>query len=840
MNIVSVFKPSHLILNRIQGILNQIDDLTKEFRSYSDLELKHKTQSYLKRIELGESMDDLLPEALATVREACYRAHGMFAYRTQLTSALIIYGGNFAEMKTGEGKTLTIALAAYIASLEGKGVHVVTVNDYLVKRDAEFCRKILNFLGITVGFITSNLSKELKKKMYACHVTYTTNSELAFDYLRDNMVYSENDILIPKLHFAIIDEGDSILIDEARTPLIISGPAEEGVSKYIDVHLLVKDLKPEDYIIDHETKTISLQSTGILKIEKALGIPKLYVFDNSELIHKIQNALVANFLFENGKEYIVATNSQGEEEIIIVDYYTGRLLYGQTYNAGLHQAIQAKEWIRIKPENKIVANITYQSFFRLYNRIAALSGTAISEAQEFSETYNMIVVQVPTNKPVIRKDLPDIIFGTQKAKIKGIVDEIKRHYITGQPVLVGTSSVFDSERICQKLIEQKIPCEILNAKNHDKEGLIIAQAGRKHAVTIATNIAGRGVDIKLTDEVKKLGGLFVLGTDRNESRRIDNQLRGRSGRQGDPGKSIFFISLEDDIFKRFGGDRFDKLAKKVKDEFFDSKFISKTLTNIQKKIQSINFDTRKNLVEYSEILSKQQQLIYKQRYFLLTNKNNQEILIKVAKKIVKSLMKDFVENNELKRLNVRNLIQCLNDEFFFYPVFKEMDFEHKNTTEIEAIISDVLTKALEIKKNKYVLEQYNDFLKRIFLISIDEAWQWHLDFVTKLRNNVHFHSLEQKSPLNVFIEKIGESFEELLILCGKSVVQKILNIKNAPIGEEITRYLDNKLHGKPISNKSKPKEIKEEKIEIDPMELKNLNISKKIKKVEEIINNSYK
>lgn len=662
-----------------------------------------------------------MPEALATVREACYRAQGLFAYKTQLISALIIYEGNFAEMKTGEGKTLTIALAAYIGALEGKGVHVVTVNDYLVKRDAEFCRKILNFLGITVGFVTSNLSKEIKQKMYRCHVTYTTNSELAFDYLRDNMVYDANDILIPRLHFAIIDEGDSVLIDEARTPLIISGASEQNIQDYITVDQVVKQLPPEDYLVDHETKTVSLLSTGILKIERAFGLAKLYVFENSDLIHKIQNALVANFLFQEGKEYVVRQGKGGDYEIIIVDYYTGRLLYGQTYNAGLHQAIQAKEMINIKPENKIVANITYQSFFRLYKKISALSGTALSEAKEFSDTYNMIVVPVPTNKPVIRRDLPDIIFGNQEAKINGIIDEVKRHYITGQPVLVGTSSVMDSQRIYDKLCENHIPCKLLNATTHDEEGQIIAKAGRKHAITIATNIAGRGVDIKLTEQVKKLGGLFVLGTDRNESRRIDNQLRGRSGRQGDPGKSIFFISLEDDIFKRFIGDRFEKLSKKIKDEFFDSRFISQTLKNVQKKIQSINFDTRKNLVEYSEILSKQQQLIYKQRHFILTNPNNQEILEKVAKKVIKQLIRDCTENNELGRLNVRHLIEFLNQEMFFYPVFSEHQFERKNAGEIESIFHNVVSEALRRKKEKYVEGQYLDYLKKVFLMSIDEA-----------------------------------------------------------------------------------------------------------------------
>ncbi|AEW44924.1 preprotein translocase, SecA subunit [Mycoplasma haemocanis str. Illinois] len=785
MKIFSAFKPAHIILKRITSLINRIDDLKDEFRAFSDQELKNKTQTFLRRIQLGESIDDLLPEALATVREATFRVHGMFAYRTQLTSALVIYGGNFAEMKTGEGKTLTVALSAYIASLEQKGVHIITVNEYLVKRDAEFCRKILNFLGMSVGFITSTMEKEVKKEMYACDVTYTTNSELAFDYLRDNMVYDPEDIVIPRLHFAIIDEGDSVLIDEARTPLIISGPDESDVSSYIEVDLAVKKLNPEDYLVDHETRTITLQSTGILKIEKEFNLDKLYTFENSDLIHKIQNALMANFIFENGREYIV-----NGDQIILVDHYTGRLLYGQTYNAGLHQAIQAKEWIEIHPENKIVANITYQSFFRLYNKIAALSGTALSEAQEFSETYNMIVVPVPTNKPVIRRDLPDIIFGTKEAKIKGIVEEVKRHYIKGQPVLVGTASVYDSEIIYASLQQQSIPCEILNAKNHDKEGRIISQAGRKHAVTIATNIAGRGVDIKINKEVQDLGGLFVLGTERNESLRIDNQLRGRSGRQGDPGKSIFFISLEDELFKRFGGDRFEKLAQKIKDEFFDSKFISRTLTNIQKKIQSVNFDSRKNLIEYSEILSKQQQLIYKQRYFVLTNRDNSKILNQVIEKVTKHIINEFIEAGELKRINIKNLVNSLNADYFFHPIFEDLDFNNKKHSEIEWLIKETFKKGISLKKTKLDEELFLKYLQRIFIKSIDHVWQDHLDFVSKLKNNAGFHSLEQKSPLNVFIEKTGDSFEELLIQCGKLVLKNILNLPDSPIGEDCYEYLE--------------------------------------------------
>ncbi|AEG72381.1 protein export cytoplasm protein SecA ATPase RNA helicase [Mycoplasma haemofelis str. Langford 1] len=785
MKIFNAFKPAQIILKRITSLINKIDELKDEFRAFSDQELRNKTQTFLRRIQLGESIDDLLPEALATVREATFRVHGMFAYRTQLTSALVIYGGNFAEMKTGEGKTLTVALSAYIASLEQKGVHIITVNEYLVKRDAEFCRKILNFLGMSVGFITSNMEKEVKKEMYACDVTYTTNSELAFDYLRDNMVYDPEDIVIPRLHFAIIDEGDSVLIDEARTPLIISGPDESNVSSYIEVDLAVKKLSPEDYLVDHETRTITLQSTGILKIEKEFNLDRLYTFENSDLIHKIQNALMANFIFENGREYIV-----NGDQIILVDHYTGRLLYGQTYNAGLHQAIQAKEWIEIHPENKIVANITYQSFFRLYNKIAALSGTALSEAQEFSETYNMIVVPVPTNKPVIRRDLPDIIFGTKEAKIKGIVEEVKRHYIKGQPVLVGTASVYDSEIIYASLQKQSIPCEILNAKNHDKEGRIISQAGRKHAVTIATNIAGRGVDIKINKEVQDLGGLFVLGTERNESLRIDNQLRGRSGRQGDPGKSIFFISLEDELFKRFGGDRFEKLAQKIKDEYFDSKFISRTLTNIQKKIQSVNFDSRKNLIEYSEILSKQQQLIYKQRYFVLTNRDNSKILNQVIEKVTKHIIDEFVEVGELKRINIKHLVNSLNADYFFHPIFEDLDFNNKKHSEIEWLIKETFKKGISLKKTKLDEELFLKYLQRIFIKSIDHVWQDHLDFVSKLKNNAGFHSLEQKSPLNVFIEKTGDSFEELLIKCGKLVLKNILNLPDSPIGEDCYEYLE--------------------------------------------------
>lgn len=784
MNLLNIFDNRAQMLKKARKIVTQIDSYKNEMRALSGIELKNKTKLFRKRMELGETVEDMLPEALAVVREAAYRAHGLFAYQVQLIGAIIIFLGDFAEMKTGEGKTLAIVLAAYIGALDGKGCHIVTVNEYLVKRDAEFCRRVLNFLGVTVGFNTAELSREVKKSMFNCDVTYTTNSELGFDYLRDNMVKNYHEKVIRDLNFVIIDEGDSVLIDEARTPLIISGQPQQNLTVYVQIDRFVKTLLPGDYKIDPETKSINLLSSGIAKCQAHFKVENLYAFENSDLIHKINNALTANYVFENGKEYVV-----GDDKILLVDHFTGRILAGRSYNAGLHQAIQAKESVTIDPENYIIATITYQSFFRQYRKLSSLSGTALTEAGEFMNNYNMVVVPIPTNKPVIRKDRPDVMFGTKEAKWDGVVLEIKKRFLTGQPVLVGTSSVEDSELLHRRLVKEKIPHEILNAKNHAREAEIVAKAGTKYAITISTNMAGRGTDIKLSQEARRLGGLFVLGTERHESRRIDNQLRGRSGRQGDIGESIFYISLEDDLFKRFASNRFEKLSKKIDDSHFDSKLFSKTLTNMQKKVESVNFDMRKNLIEYDRVLAYQRELVYKQRDIILTTQNNHQIMTKIINKVVHDVIQLFVDANNNNVINNELLAESLNEKMFQYPMLLKEDFYDLSITEANTFLAKVLVYMLNLKLEIINPKTANGLLKEILISHLDHGWQKHIDLMSKLRDSVSLRSLEQKSPLNIYVEEGDIIFQKFLSETAHASLITFLNYNIPGIDTKCYEYL---------------------------------------------------
>ncbi|AGX88867.1 preprotein translocase subunit SecA [Mycoplasma parvum] len=786
MGLKTLLSTSESTLSRLNTVLLQVEEFTDEVKSLTNEQLKLKTKYFLKRIELGEELSDLVPEALAVVREAVFRTHNLYAFHTQLLGALVIYEGNFAEMKTGEGKTLVIVLAAYLLALAQKGLHVVTVNEYLVKRDAEFCRKTLNFLGLSVGFNSVALSRYLKREMFKCDVTYTTNSELVFDYLRDNMATNSNDIVLPPLSYAIIDEGDSILIDEAGTPLIISKPTDDGFRWHSEIDQAVKFLDQLDYKIDWESKSVYLNSRGVKKIESILGLKQLYSLNNSALINKIHNALSANFVFENGREYIVHDN-----QIKLIDQWTGRILADRSYSYGLQQAIQAKEGIEVEKESKVSAKITYQTFFRKYKKISALSGTGFSEAKELSETYNMIVVQIPTYKKIQRVDLPDMIFKNKEIKIKAIIAEIKHHYLKGQPLLIGASSVDESEYIYSKLQEEGIPCEILNARNHYKEAMIIARAGQKHAITIATNIAGRGVDIKISPEVRELGGLYVLACEKNESKRVDDQLRGRSGRQGDPGKSVFFISLEDTIFKRFGADKFEKVSKKMKEEYFESPFLSKTISTLQKRIQYASFDNRKNLVEYSEILSIQQDIIYKQRKFILLSTENQKIFENMIEKQLKTWMNHIFEKIDSSEEKIQSFIALLNEYYFEMELFEEKDFKNKSMEYIESFLNKVFFKFWEIKKTKLVNIDINSLLKEIMIHFIDLYWEQHLEDSEKIRTTINLQSLEHKSPLNIFIEKMEKIFVDLQENCRSTIIREVFLLNSQSCKTEIEEFVKN-------------------------------------------------
>ncbi|MDE7075641.1 MAG: preprotein translocase subunit SecA, partial [Malacoplasma sp.] len=606
------------ILVKAKLIAQQVENNFDEYQSLSIEDLKIRTDYLIDGLSKNKfTLDDIVVDAFSIAREIIYREYGMLAYQVQMMGAYIVHCGDFAEMYTGEGKSLTLLLVSFLNALTKRGVHIVTVNEYLVERDAKFAEKAFEKLGITVGYNTSKLSKEVKREMFAKDITYTTNSELGFDYLKDNMVRSIEEKVIRELFFVIVDEADSVLIDEARTPLIISGQPKEDFSLYVEIDAFVSELSKDDYKIDDESNTIFLTDSGVEKAEKFFQLDNLYSVENAEVVHKITNALVAHYIFANGKEYLVK-----DDKIYLVDQFTGRVLEGRSYNAGLQQAIQAKERVKIEPENVVMATITYQSFFRLYEKLSGVSGTAMTEAEEFLKIYNMVVVRIPTNKPVIRIDKPDYIFGTKKVKWNHVVAEIVSRHETGQPILVGTASVTDSEIIHQRLNELGIDHEVLNARDNTKEAEIIKHAGEKGAITISTNMAGRGTDIKVDDEVRALGGLYVIGTERHESRRIDNQLRGRTGRQGDPGESRFFTSLEDSLFKRFATDRFAKASEKLEDDYYDFGFFSKLLDTTQKKVEGLNFDIRKNLMDYDHVLSLQRELIYKQRDQILLKTSN--------------------------------------------------------------------------------------------------------------------------------------------------------------------------------------------------------------------------
>ncbi|CCE66983.1 DEAD/DEAH box helicase [Candidatus Mycoplasma haematominutum] len=768
MNLKTLLSPSESILARLNSTLSQIEEFTEEMRALADDELKLKTRYFLRRLELGEDLSELVPEALAVVREAAFRTHNLFAFSTQLLGALVIYEGNFAEMKTGEGKTLVIVLAAYILALEKKGLHVVTVNEYLVKRDAEFCRKTLNFLGLSVGFNSAKLSKYHKREMFKCDVTYTTNAELVFDYLRDNMAKNSNEIVLSSLSYAIIDEGDSVLIDEAGTPLIISRSSTNEPELYFVVDQAVKNLDQLDYKIDWETKTVILNGRGVRKLERLLELESLYSLGNSILINRVHNALQANFILQNGREYIIQ-----DDRIKLIDQWTGRILEGRSYSYGLQQAIQAKEYLTIENESRITAKITYQTFFRKYKKIAALSGTGFSESKELSETYNMIVVQIPTYRPTRRIDLPDMIFKNKELKVKAIISEIKYNYLRGQPLLVGTSSVDESEYIYSLLVKENIPCEILNARNHYKEAEIIARAGQKYAITIATNIAGRGVDIKIAPDVVELGGLYVIACEKNESRRVDDQLRGRSGRQGDPGKSVFFLSLEDTIFKRFGADKFEKLSKKMKEEHFESPFLSRTIASLQKRIQYASFDSRKNLIEYSEILSIQQDIIYNQRKFILFSDNNERVFEALLEKQLKGWVTDYLGKLDPRENRPGELAYLINNYFFEKEVFLETDFKGRKLEDIEKFLKDSFFYFWTLKKLKLENLELNSILKELMITQIDLYWEQHLDDADKTRSTIALQSMEHKSPLNIFIEKMEEIFVDLQKNCRNSIIREV-------------------------------------------------------------------
>ncbi|MFC5540417.1 preprotein translocase subunit SecA [Ureibacillus sp. FSL W7-1570] len=757
-------------LKRLNKIADEVDALAPQMEKLSDEELRNKTEEFKARYQNGESLDDLLPEAFAVCREAARRVLGLYPYRVQVMGAAVLHDGNIAEMKTGEGKTLTSTMAVYLNALPGEGVHVVTVNEYLAKRDATEMGKLYEFLGLTVGLNLNSLTKEEKRAAYAADITYSTNNELGFDYLRDNMVLYKEDKVQRPLNFAIVDEVDSILIDEARTPLIISGHAGRSAKLYVQANAFVRMLKKdEDYTYDETTKTVTLTESGITKAEKAFGIDNLYDLSHVRLLHAINQSLKAHVAMHRDVDYVVQ-----DGEVIIVDSFTGRLMKGRRYSDGLHQAIEAKEGVEIQNESMTMATITFQNYFRMYKKLAGMTGTAKTEEEEFRNIYNMNVVVIPTNKPVARIDKPDLIYATMKGKFEAVVRDIAERHAKGQPVLVGTVAIETSEIISEMLKKHKIPHNVLNAKNHEREAEIIAQAGQKGAVTIATNMAGRGTDIKLGEGVKELGGLAVIGTERHESRRIDNQLRGRSGRQGDPGVSQFYLSLEDDLMRRFGSDSMKAMMTKLgmdDSQPIQSRMVSKAVESAQKRVEGNNFDARKRLLQYDEVLRQQREVIYKERNAVLESENMRELVENMIRESIENMVHTHTAGNK-DDWNFKAMEDYIKANLLDEGEITVNDLQDKSPEEMIEFIYDKVIERYNEKEQELTPERMREFEKVILLRSIDTKWIDHIDAMDQLRQGIHLRAYGQTDPLREYEQEGFAMFEDMV----------------AAIREDVTRY----------------------------------------------------
>ena len=769
MNLLKkLFDHEYKELNKFDALADQVIELDEEMQKLSDEELKNKTQEFKDRLKNGETLEDIKVEAFAVVREAAYRVIKEKPFKVQVIGGFAIHYGNIAEMKTGEGKTLTSTMPAYLNALTGEGVHIITVNEYLAGRDAEWMGSIYRFLGLTVGVNYRELTSEEKKSAYNCDIMYSTNNEIGFDYLRDNMVVKAQDRVARPFNFAIVDEVDSVLIDEARTPLIISGGSMNSANLYIQADKFAKTLKEnKGYIYDEQTKAVSLDKEGIDKAEKKFGVSNLYDINNSTLVHFINQALKANFAMKRDFDYVVENG-----EVVIVDPFTGRLMKGRNYSDGLHQAIEAKEGVKIQEETKTLATITFQNLFRMYKKLSGMTGTAKTEEEEFRDIYNMYVICIPTNKPVIREDFKDLIFATKQGKYKAIINEIKERHAKGQPVLVGTIAVETSELISSMLKKEHIPHEVLNAKNNAREAEIIAKAGNKGAVTIATNMAGRGTDIKLTDEVKELGGLCVIGTERHESRRIDNQLRGRSGRQGDPGFSQFCVSFEDDLMVRFGTDRAKIMLERVGfsgDLSIRNGMLSKSVESAQKRIEGNNYDIRKTLLQYDDVINQQREIIYERRNEILDNENIHEMILDTIKNYCELQVESHLnDENKLASNELSELLEAANELLRNKIEFK--DIENKSIDEINSFIYDKFVTEYENKIKNIPAHIHQEFERAIALRVIDTHWMEHINTMSVLREGIHLRGYAQEDPLRAYTTEGYELFDNLLDVIDKEVV----------------------------------------------------------------------
>ncbi len=764
-------------LKQIEKKIQKVLDLEDEYAAKSDEELKAMTPYLKEKLANGATLDDIFAEAFATAREACRRVIGEFPYPVQLMGAAVMQGGDIAEMKTGEGKTLTSVMAVYLNALEGKGVHVVTVNEYLSQRDSEWMGQIHRWLGLTVGLNLRQLSKPQKRAAYACDITYTTNSELGFDYLRDNMVTRVQDRVLRGLNFALVDEVDSILIDESRTPLIISGGQKQTANLYLQADRFVKRLKEdEDYELDVKSRSVQLTEQGVAKAERVFRIENLYDLTHTQLLHHINQALKANYVMMRDVEYVV---DEEDDEIVIVDPNTGRLMKGRQWSDGLHQAVEAKEGISIKQETTTLATITYQNFFRLYNKLAGMTGTAKTEEEEFLEIYNMFVYEIPTNRPVARIDYPDAVYGTKKAKFSALVDEVVERHAKGQPILVGTIAVETSELISKYLKERKIPHQVLNAKNHAREAEIIAHAGRKGAVTIATNMAGRGTDIKLGEGVRVLGGLCVLGSERHESRRIDSQLRGRAGRQGDPGMSRFYVSVQDDLMIRFGSERMEGLFASLGDTAIESKTVTKSISSAQRRVEGVNYDARKQLLQYDDVMRQQRETMYEQRNFILENDDVHSVIHDMFRRVISDMVASHVDfESRHQEVDAASLVKGLNDIGFKNLVTVE-DIQGKAN---EEVIEICLDKAWQDYENKIepIRERMLPIEKEVALRTFDRAWSNHIDTMDKLRGGIGLRGYASKNPLQAYVQEGYELFQGMMQTISQEIVAYCMNVRVVP------------------------------------------------------------
>ncbi len=776
-----IFDTEYKELKRFKKYADQIMALEEDMGKLSDSELQNKTLEFKERLSKGETLDDLIVEAFAVTREAAYRVIGEKPYYVQILGGLAIHFGNIAEMKTGEGKTLTATMPTYLNALTGLGVHVVTANEFLAKRDSEWMGNIYRFLGLSVGLNMRELSPKEKQDAYNCDILYSTNNEIGFDYLRDNMVVQKENRVQRPLNFCIVDEVDSILIDEARTPLIISGGRFNSNNLYIDADRAVKRLREDDdYVVDAKTRSVSLTDVGSKKIEEIFNLKNLYDLDNTALVHHLNQALKANYGFKKDVDYVVQ-----DGEVIIVDQFTGRLMVGRQFSEGLHQAIEAKEGVTINTETKTMATITFQNLFRKYNKLSGMTGTAKTEEEEFRDIYNMYVIEIPTNKPVIREDLADLVYATSKAKYKAIVNAVKEIHAKGQPILIGTISVESNEFLSGLLTKAGLKHEVLNAKNHAREAEIIAKAGEKGAITLATNMAGRGTDIKLGEGVKELGGLCVIGTERHESRRIDNQLRGRSGRQGDPGMSQFFVSFEDDLMRRFGTDRVKVMLQNlgVDDQSIRSKTLTRSIESAQKKVEGNNYDIRKSLLEYDQVLNEQRDIVYARRNEVLDMDSIHERVLETFKNVIGDLCEEHLApENYLTDSDKDEIVEYVNNNYLKTNSLKFVDIKDLTDDETVKYITDLVVKDYENKIKDVPVS--DDFEKAITLRVIDANWVDQMSAMEHLKEGIGLRGYGQVNPVQAYTMEGFQLFEEFLQRIDRQIATFLLN---AEIRQNVTR-----------------------------------------------------